>query len=252
MMRRWQKWAMGLMMSLGLVMPVASAGADDGHAQVDLSTEQIEAIVRDYLLREPEIVFQALEELQRRQASAETERQQTAITAHEDQLLRDPEAPVAGNPDGAVTLVEFFDYRCSYCRRVVGSVQALIEEDTDLRMVFKELPVLGEDSIRAARAALASRKQEGYLPLHFALMDSDDLSMAGIKRTAEAVGLDAEQLQADMETPEVDAAIQANYELARTLGIEGTPAFVIGDQLIPGAVDRARLEELIAEARASG
>ena len=251
-MRRWQKWATALMTILGLSLPLAGAGADDGHAHGDLSREQIEAIVRDYLMREPEVVFQALEELQRRQAAAQSERQQAAIKSQEDQLLRDPEAPVAGNPDGAVTLVEFFDYRCHYCRRVVGSVQALIEEDTDLRLVFKELPVLGEDSIRAARAALASRKQDRYLPFHFALMDSDDLSMAGIKQTAASIGLDAVQLQADMEAPEIDAAIQANYELARALGIEGTPAFVIGDQLIPGAVDRSRLEELIAEARAAG
>ncbi len=252
MMRRWQKWATALMTILGLSLPLASAGADDGHAHGDLSREQIEAIVRDYLMREPEVVFQALEELQRRQAAAQSERQQAAIKSQEDQLLRDPEAPVAGNPDGAVTLVEFFDYRCHYCRRVVGSVQELIEEDTDLRLVFKELPVLGEDSIRAARAALASRKQDRYLPFHFALMDSDDLSMTGIKQTAASIGLDAEQLQADMEAPEIDAAIQANYELARALGIEGTPAFVVGDQLVPGAVDRPRLEELIAEARAAG
>ena len=179
MMRRWQKWAMALMTILGLSLPLAGAGADDGHAHGDLSREQIEAIVRDYLMREPEVVFQALEELQRRQAATQSERQQAAIKSQEDQLLRDPEAPVAGNPDGGVTLVEFFDYRCHYCRRVVGSVQELIEEDTDLRLVFKELPVLGEDSIRAARAALASRKQDRYLPFHFALMDSDDLVDGG-------------------------------------------------------------------------
>ena len=129
-------------------------------------------------------------------------------------------------------------------------MQALLDEDRDLRVVFKDLPVLGPDSVRAARAALASRKQDGYVPFHFALMAADDLSVEGIRAAAaESVGLDPDQLEADMASPEVIAAIEANYALADELGIEGTPAFVIGDQLIPGAVDKARLEQLIREAR---
>jgi protein-disulfide isomerase len=128
-------------------------------------------------------------------------------------------------------------------------MRALLDEDRELRVVFKELPVLGPDSERAARAALASRRQGGYVPFHFALMAAEDLSLAGIRDAAEAVGLDADRLEADMMSSEVNAAIQANYALADELGIEGTPAFVIGTQLIPGAVDKARLEQLIREAR---
>ena len=214
-----------------------------------LSVEQIEKIVREYLLREPEIVYQALEELQRRQAEAAAARQQAAILENQRELLNDPASPVGGNPEGEVTLVEFFDYRCAYCRRVVSSMRALLDEDRDLRVVFKELPVLGPDSVRAARAALASRRQNGYVPFHFALMTADDLSLRGIRAVAEAVGLDADRLEADMTAPEVNAAIEANYALANELGIEGTPAFVIGTQLIPGAVEKARLEQLIREAR---
>ena len=123
--------------------------------------------------------------------------------------------PVGGNPDGDVTLVEFFDYRCAYCRRVVPSMQALLDEDPELRVVFKELPVLGRDSVRAARAALASRTQGGYVPFHFALMSADDLSIEGIRAVAAAVGLDADRLEADMASPEVNAAIEANYELGQ-------------------------------------
>jgi protein-disulfide isomerase len=155
-----------------------------------------------------------------------------------------------GNLQGDVTLVEFFDYRCAYCRRVVSSVRALLDEDRALRMVFKELPVLGPDSVRAARAALASRRQDRYVPFHFALMTADDLSLEGIRAIARSVGLDPDQLEADMAAPEVMAAIEANYALANELGIEGTPAFVIGDQLIPGAVDKARLQQLLDQARA--
>ena len=227
----------------------AAAPATRAEQPADLSVQQIEKIVREYLLREPEIIYQALEELQRRQAEAEAARQQAAIAENRSELLNDPASPVGGNPDGDVTLVEFFDYRCAYCRRVVSSMRALLDEDRDLRVVFKELPVLGPDSERAARAALASRRQGGYVPFHFALMAAEDLSLQGIRAAAEAVGLDPDRLEADMAAPEVNAAIQANYALANELGIEGTPAFVIGTQLIPGAVDKARLEQLIREAR---
>ena len=227
----------------------AAAPATRAEQPADLSVQQIEKIVREYLLREPEIIYQALEELQRRQAEAEAARQQAAIAENRSELLNDPASPVGGNPDGDVTLVEFFDYRCAYCRRVVSSMRALLDEDRDLRVVFKELPVLGPDSERAARAALASRRQGGYVPFHFALMAAEDLSLNGIRAAAEAVGLDLDRLEADMSAPEVNAAIQANYALANELGIEGTPAFVIGKNLIPGAVDKARLEQLIREAR---
>ena len=205
--------------------------------------------MREYLLREPEVIYEAIQELQRRQAEAAAAQQRAAIAANQGKLLDDPTSPVGGNPDGDVTLVEFFDYRCAYCRRVVSSMRALLEEDRGLRVVFKELPVLGPDSVRAARAALASRRQAGYVPFHFALMTTDDLSLQGIRAAAEQVGLDPDRLEADMAAPEVLAAIEANYALANALGIEGTPAFVIGDQLIPGAVDKGRLEQLIDEAR---
>ena len=216
----------------------------------DLPADQIEKIVRDYLLREPEVVYEALQELQRRQAAEAEARQREAIAANRNELLDAPHTPIGGNPNGDVTLIEFFDYRCAYCRRVVSSMRALLDEDRNLRVVFKDLPVLGPDSVRAAKAALASRKQDGYVPFHFALMASDDLSMEGIRAAAASVGLDPDRLEADMASPEVMAAINANYALANKLGIEGTPAFVIGDQFIPGAVDKARLEQLINEERA--
>jgi protein-disulfide isomerase len=230
----------------GILLGVAATVQADERA---LPVDQIEKIVRDYLLREPEVIYNALQELQRRQADADAARKRAAIVAHQSELLDAPHTPVGGNPEGDVTLVEFFDYRCAYCRRVVSSMSALLEEDRGLRVVFKELPVLGADSVRAARAALAGRKQGGYVPLHFALMAADDLSIEGIRAVARAVGLDPDRLEADMASPEVIAAIEANYELANELGIEGTPAFVVGDQLIPGAVDKGRLEQLIREAR---
>lgn len=238
---------LGVLLAIATGLPAVAA--DDA---AKLPAAEIEKIVRDYLMREPEVVYDALQELQRRQAEAQAERQRVALLEHRDALVDDPAAPVAGNAAGDVTMVEFFDYRCSFCRRVVSSVQALLDEDQGLRVVFKELPVLGEDSVRAARAALASQKQDAYMPFHFALMGADDLSEEGILKIAGDLGMDTERLLADMYRPEVDQAIEANYQLANLLGIEGTPAFVIGDQLIPGAIDRARMESLIQEARTEG
>ena len=236
-------------LTVGIALMAAVVARAEPAAAADLPVEQIEKIVREYLLREPKVVFDALQELQRQEAEATAARQRAAIAANRNKLLDDPLTPVGGNPDGDVTLVEFFDYRCTYCRRVVSSMRELLDEDDGLRVVFKDMPVLGPDSVRAARAALASRKQDGYVPFHFALMASDDLSLAGIRAIAKGVGLDPDRLEADMEAPEVSAVIEANYALAHELGIEGTPAFVIGDQLIPGAVEKARLEQLIDEAR---
>jgi protein-disulfide isomerase len=248
-MPRWRNgWVKGCM--AGLLAAVAATGvsAQDG-AKVELPADQVEAIVRDYLMREPEIIYEALQELQRRETAAEAERRKVALTAKKDDLFNSAASPVGGNPEGDVTLVEFFDYRCGYCRRVVGSLRALVDQDDDLRVVFKEFPILGEDSVRASRAALAAERQGLYMPLHFALMQADDLSMEGIMQAAAGVGLDTGQLAADMESPEVQAEIAATYALARELGIEGTPAFVIDDELIPGAVSQERLAALIDEAR---
>ena len=240
---------MGAGLLIGMMVP--GAMADDVSKAVDLPVEQVEKIVRDYLMREPEIIYQALEALQKRQAAEQAEKAKEMLVSRKDDLLNDPATPIAGNPDGEVTLVEFFDYRCGYCRRVLSSMQALMEEDPDLRIAFKELPVLGEDSVRAARAALASQMQnEGlYLDFHLALMSAKDLSVGGISKLATQIGLDLEKLLADMESEQVSKAIEANYELASALGIEGTPAFVIGDTLVPGAVEKERLVELIEKTR---
>ncbi|MGH6905423.1 MAG: DsbA family protein, partial [Geminicoccaceae bacterium] len=215
----------------------------------DSEVKEIERIVRDYLVRNPSVMREVFTALEAEEEARRREQLVSAIGDNREALLASDADAVLGNPDGDVTLVEFFDYRCAYCRRVVPSMQALLDEDRDLRVVFKDLPVLGPDSVRAARAALASRMQDGYVPFHFALMAADDLSIEGIRAAAAAVGLDPDRLEADMASPEVIAAIEANYALADELGIEGTPAFVIGDQLIPGAIDKARLEQLIREAR---
>jgi protein-disulfide isomerase len=249
-MPRWQgRLAGGCVAAVLAVAAFATGAAAQDGAKVELPAEQIEAIVRDYLMREPEIVYQALQELQRRETAAEADRRKATLAARQDDLFRSASTPVAGNPDGDVSVVEFFDYRCTYCRRVVGSLQALVGRDENLRVVFKEFPILGEDSVRAARAALAAERQGLYMPFHLALMAANDLSMDGIMRVAQGVGLDTGQLAQDMELPEIKDEINATYALARELGIDGTPAFVVGEELIPGAVSEERLAALIDQAR---
>lgn len=247
----WIRVTMGLALAGWMQIADSPEARAEDQSTDGASIEAIEKIVREYLLREPEVVYEALQELQRRQAAEAEERQKLAINERREEIFDDPASPTGGNPDGDVTLVEFFDYRCGYCRQVVSSLQALMDEDQGLEVVFKELPVLGEDSVRAARAALASHEQDAYVAFHFALMQAEDLSEPAILRLAEDRGLDSDQLLDDMYGPEVDRVIERNFELARALGIEGTPAFVIGDQLIPGAVDQIRLRSLIEEARSS-
>ena len=212
----------------------------------------IEQIVRDYLLEHPEVLVQSLNAYQENQRVAQEQRLQQAVIDSRAALTEDPDTPVIGKPDADVTIVEFFDYRCQYCRRVVTSIRQLIEEDRKIRLVMKEFPILGPQSIQAARAALASVGQGKYEEFHFALMtEPGDMSDPHIRRIARSVGLDVERLQKDMRSEEIDAMIRRNHELARALDISGTPAFVIGDALVPGAIDLPTLKRLVAEARAN-
>ena len=175
------------------------------------------------------------------------------IVARQDELLNDPASPVGGNPDGDVTLVEFFDYQCPYCKTIFPSIQELLAEDRKLRYVFKEIPILGRQSVFAARAALAAHRQGKYLEFHTALIPArGKLTETKVMRLAEKVGLDMDRLRRDMADRAIGDMIRHNLELAVALGIDGTPAFIIGDTQIPGAVEIDTLKALIARARQRG
>lgn len=232
----------------------ATASATPALAQGGTSAtdrQAIEQIVRDYLLEHPEVVLEALEALQHREEMAQAERQRAALAASREALTGTAAGPVAGNPAGDVTLVEFFDYQCGYCKSVHPSLKALLSRDGELRVVFKEFPILGPASLTAAQAALAAERQGKYLEMHNALMElRGTLDDAKILRAAASVGLDVERLKADMESPDVLAQIERNLRLAETLGVNGTPAFVVGDEIVPGAVPLEHLQQLIARERA--
>jgi protein-disulfide isomerase len=212
--------------------------------------DSFERRVREYLLKNPEVIMEALQILQQRQRAAESENLKRTIAERGEEILNDPAAPVGGNPSGDVTVVEFFDYNCPYCRRVAPTIVELEETDPDLRLVYKEFPILGPGSQFAARAALASRKQGKYVPFHEALMAADgQVGEDSVLEIARDAGLDVDRLERDMSDPGIEAAIERNLELANALGITGTPSFVIGDEIVPGAVDRRTLESLITRAR---
>jgi len=238
-------WIAAFSVFVGFTVPASSA-----EDLPDLTREQIEQIVREYLIDNPTVVVEALQAYERQVADEQARTADQAMSDMAIDLYGDPNTPETGNPDGDVVIVEFFDYRCGYCRRSAPDVFAVVRDDPNVRFIYKEFPILGPGSELAAKAALASRNQGLYQSFHEALMTADiDFSEESIMSVAELVGLDVDQLKVDMEGPEVAAHIEKTYELARALGIRGTPAFIVGDELIPGAVNRAELNNLIEQAR---
>jgi len=184
------------------------------------------------------------------ESTASLQENSRRIAAYRDQIFSDPRSPVAGNPAGDVTIVEFFDYHCSYCKTVSGPLDRLLAEDKGVRLVLKEYPILAKDSVVAARAALAAAAQGKYWEFHQALMaHRGKFDMPALKSMAASVGLDADRMEADMEASSMLEDLRGNHALAESLGVAGTPTFVIGDRIIPGALSVDDLKELIAEAR---
>ena len=218
----------------------------ESSATPSLDSEAVRKIVREYLLEHPEVIEEAIQVLQAKRGSREQDRVRAALREHDKALRSHPMSPVSGNPKGDVTLVEFFDYQCGYCKRSLKSVKDLLETDRQLRIVWKEFPILGPVSRFAARAAMASEKQGRYLEFHVAVMGSSGkLTEDRVMAIAGNVGLDVRRRRRDMEDPAIENYLDETIRLAQTLGIRGTPAFVIGDTLVPGAVDGVRLKELM-------
>jgi protein-disulfide isomerase len=206
--------------------------------------------IRAYLMANPEVLVEAMQELERKQDSQRDAVAQKAIVQQEAELFRDADSPTGGNPAGDVTIVEFNDYQCPYCKRAHQAMKSVVGADGKVKVIYKDLPILGEPSRIAALAALASVKQGKHQAMHKALMEfSGKLDREKILEVAASVGLDVGQLEKDMEDAKLRQIIDRNMALAAALGVRGTPAFVIGRQFVPGAVDAAALKQLIADAR---
>ena len=230
-----------------LMMGVAAAtpsSAEQGEAAV--TRDDVEVIIEEYLIENPDIVIRALEAWEQQREERKAEQARLVIESRTDEIYNDPETPSEGDPDGDIVVVEFFDYQCGYCRLSAPDLFAVRYGIPGIKLIYKEFPILGEDSTRAAKAALAARKQGLYEPFHKALMiDTDDFSQAGLMAAAEAVGLDSERLAHDMNDPEIDAYLERTHELATAIGINGTPAFIINGDLYPGALRLAQFEQII-------
>jgi protein-disulfide isomerase len=215
---------------------------------------EIEAIVHEYLVENPEILEEMIASMKVQEASFAQEKASHAIVNQHDAIFNPGAAFVTGNPEGDVTLVEFFDYTCGYCRKSVPDLEKLIENDPGLRVVFIDFPALaGRNPISmvATRASIAAARQEGkYSAYHFKLMgNKTSLTDKAIVRIAKEVGLDIDQLTKDMNAPETYARVDANIALAAALGIDGTPSFIIGNQMIPGAIGYEGLKAQVDRAR---
>jgi protein-disulfide isomerase len=212
---------------------------------------EIVSIVRDALKRDPSILRDAVMALQADDGARSEEASRATIAQMRDSLVA-PDDPVAGDPNGDVTIVEFFDTRCPYCRTVEPVMNALLAQDKKVRLVFKDLPILGEGSVMGTKALIAAQKQGAYVRMREAVMKLPrDAGIDQVRDAALALGLDWPRMVKDMDDATVKTRIEANLALAHRLGVQGTPAFVIGNTMIPGAVDGAELKKAVAAARRS-
>ena len=240
--------------SLVTACAIAAAGIPPASAAEMTAERQkaIEDVIESYLLRNPEVIERAMRALEAKQEAAKDRAAAAGVEKYRRDLFESPSAPVGGNVDGDVTVVEFFDYRCGVCRRVHPIVEQLIASDGKIRRVYIEWPILGPESIYAARAALASRHQGGakYLGYHDLMMETRGrLDKAKVLALAEKAGLDRRRLERDLEKPEIARIINRNYAIADALNLNGTPSFVIGRKVVRGGRSLETMQELVADAR---
>ncbi|MBX3334110.1 MAG: DsbA family protein [Nitrospira sp.] len=234
-----------------LVMFVSGCATMEAETKSVSATSQdaTDAAIERYIRTHPEVIEQSLQALEVKREAELRERQKSALATKQDELLHDPASPVSGNPKGEITVVEFYDYRCGYCKRAAPAVTELQKVDPRVKVVYKDFPILGEPSELAAKAALASQAQGKHQAFHEALLAShSDMTKEEILKIAVSVGLNTKRLEADMANPKWQAAIDKNRALAQELGISGTPGFIVGNELVPGALDLNGLKEFIARA----
>jgi protein-disulfide isomerase len=247
-------------MRIAVCFAVAALGVLPNFAQAeDIKTfsaaEQagIEAIVKNYLTQKhPEVIMEAAQEMQKRDlATAETKGEE-AVAKSKDKIFNNPNSPIVGNAKGDVTVVEFYDYQCGYCKMSEVAIEKLLKEDKNVKFIYKDFPILGPASVDASKASFASMKQDRFMKFHNALMNKKDhVSDELITKTAKEVGLDVEKLKKDMTDPAIQKMIDENLELGSEVGVRGTPMFIINDKIYPGALQFDQLKKAVDEARAA-
>jgi protein-disulfide isomerase len=239
------------------LLALAFCGAPPAASAQSFSDGQrgdIEKIVRNYLIAHPEVLEEAMAELSKRQTAAETEKHEASVAKNAETIFNSPRGVTIGNRDGDVSFVEFFDYNCGYCKRAMADMLDLMKSDPKLKVVLKEFPVLGPGSVEAAKVAVAVRMQDAsgkkYLDFHQKLLGGrGQADKAHAMAAAKDAGLDMTRLEKDLASPEVNATIEENFKLAEDMGMNGTPSYVIGKQVVIGAVGVENLKEKIGLAR---
>jgi protein-disulfide isomerase len=231
--------------------PMTTTAAIAAPTFTDPQRVEIESIIKEYLTdKHPEVMAQGLELLQKREQDASDSKSKQAVQKARDRIYDDVVSPVGGNPKGDVTVVEFFDYQCGYCKMSEDSVEHLLKDDKNVKFIYKEFPILGPASADAAKASLASAKQGKYKPFHDALMaKKEHLTTELIMATAKDVGLDMDKLKKDMADASVTDEIASTLKLGQDIGVRGTPMFIINDNVYPGAMQPDQLKQAVSDAR---
>jgi protein-disulfide isomerase len=237
-----------------VILTLAAAPSSNADEFSSAQRNEVERIVREYLIAHPEVLQEAMNELDKRQTAAQAEKHKAAIKQYSEVLFSSPRQVVLGNPNGNVTFVEFFDYNCGYCKRAMDDMLTLLKDDPKLKVVLKEFPVLGPGSVEAAQVAVAVHMQDKtgkkYLEFHQKLLGGrGEANKARALAVAKDIGLDMARLDKDMGSPEVKAALQESFRLAEALGLNGTPSYVIGDNVVVGAVGLEALKEKVNTSR---
>jgi protein-disulfide isomerase len=241
---------LGTALSLATAFPVMAEGLTN---MTDAEREAFRAEVRAYLLENPELLIEVMNELETRDQAAAAERDKQMLADQSDAIFNDPASWVGGNPEGDITVVEFLDYRCGYCRKAWQEVDQLVEGDGNIRFVIKEFPILGEESMLSSRFAIAVLQLHGndaYRKAHDALLSlRADTTPEALDRLATELGLDPAPILARMNAPEVTKVIEDNYALAQTMDISGTPTFVVGGTMVRGYVPLEAMQQIVEEQR---
>jgi protein-disulfide isomerase len=242
-----------VLIAVGLALPAAIPARAQSFTPDQRG--EIERIVKEYLLSHPELLQDVMAELEKRQAAADTEKHQSAIKEYRDSIFASPRQVTLGNAQGDVTVVEFFDYNCGYCKRALSDMMELLKTDGKLRFVLKEFPVLGDGSVQAAQVAAAARMQDKsggkkYLEFHQKLLGGrGEADKARALAVAKETGFDIARIEKDMTSEEVKAQIEESFKLAEALGLNGTPSYVVGSEVVVGAVGLNTLKEKVNTAR---
>lgn len=237
-------------LALTLALPAAALDLDAMSAEERAAFGEA---VREYLLENPQVIMEAVQVLEQRQAEAQSQADKSLVTDNAEAIFEDGHSFVGGNPQGDITLVEFLDYRCGFCRRAHPEVAKLLETDGNIRLIVKEFPILGDQSVLASRYAIATKQIEGgeaYKALSDTLMEfTGDITMPALERMADTLGLDADAIAAQMNSDEVTREIRQNRALAQRLQINGTPTFVLEDELLRGFLPYDEMSRIVEEKR---